>query len=154
VQRNDEGLGQLVHQRHDVLAVASSEDPVLVLKENDLDVEPTKDPSGANIIAADPLRDRRYEPRPLRARGLVDHDDLLYPVDAVNAEQRRVDVGREGADTAGARWIGRDNRGTRSFRAPFCQGSGTPARAAAERPVRLTLANIRPRWARGATLAA
>ena len=132
VQRDDDGLRELVHQREDILAVASAEDPVLVLQEHDLDVEPAEDPGGANVVAAHPLSDRRHQSRPLRARGLVDHDDLLDPVDPVHAKQGRMQVGGKSADAAGARRIGRDDRGTRGFRAPFRQGSGTPARAAAD----------------------
>jgi hypothetical protein len=106
VQRDDDGLRELVDERQDVLAVASAEDPVLVLEEDDLDVEPTEDPGGADVIATDSLRDRRHEARPLWARGLINDNDLLDPVDSVDAEQRRVDVCGEGTDTAGARWIG------------------------------------------------
>ena len=88
VQRHDERLRQLLDEREDVLAVGAAEDPVLVLEQDDVDIEPAEDPRGADVVAANRLRDRRHEPRPLRAGRLVDDHDLLDAVDPVDAEQR------------------------------------------------------------------
>ena len=64
----------------------AAEDPVLVLEQDDVDVEPAEHPRRADVVAANRLRDRRDEPRPLRARRLVDDHDLL---DALDARRRR-----------------------------------------------------------------
>ena len=95
----------------DVAPVASSEDAVLVLQEDDVDIEPAEDARGADIVATDTLRDRRHEPRALRPRRLVDDHDLLDAVDPVEAEQGPADVRCEGADAAGPRRVGGDDRG-------------------------------------------
>jgi len=111
VQGDDERLGQPVRQGRDVLAVAASEDPVLVLEQDDVDIEPTQDPRCAHVVPSDTLRDRGDEPVPLGARRLVDDHDLLDAVDPLDAEERAADVGGERADAAGTRRIGRDDRG-------------------------------------------
>ncbi len=111
MQRHHERLRQLLDERGDVVAVATAEDPVLVLKQDDVDVEPTQNPGSTHVVAPNRLRDRRNEARPLGARRLVHDHDLLDAVDPVHAEKRRADVCREGADPAGARWVGGDDRG-------------------------------------------
>ena len=55
MQRHHERLRQLLDEREDVVAVAATEDPVLVLEEDDVDVEPTEDPGGAHVVAANRL---------------------------------------------------------------------------------------------------
>ena len=111
VQRHDERLRQLLRQRDDVLAVGAAEDAVLVLEQDDVDMRPRQDPRCADVVAADRLGDRRDDTRLLWAGGLVDDHDLVHAVDAVHAEERGAHVGREGADAAGARWVGGDDRG-------------------------------------------
>ena len=61
------GCARLLGERQHVLAVAAAEDPVFVLKEHDVDVEPAEHPGGADVVAADGLRDRREQAAPLRA---------------------------------------------------------------------------------------
>ena len=63
VQRDDERLRQLLREREHVLAVAAAEDAVLVLEQHDVDVEPPEHPRGADVVAADGLRDRREQRR-------------------------------------------------------------------------------------------
>ena len=90
----------------DVVAVGAAEDPVLVLQQDDVDIQPAENPRGADVVAASRLGDRGHEPRPLGPRRLVDDHDLLDSVDPVDAEQRAADVGRKGADAASARGVG------------------------------------------------
>ena len=111
VQCDDEGLREILGQREHVGAVVAAEDPVLVLEQDDVDVEPAEDPGCANVVASNRLRDRGHEPRPLRAGRVVDDDDLLDAVDPVDPEQRGAHVGRKGADPAGTRRVGGDDRG-------------------------------------------
>ena len=111
VECHDERLRQLLDQRSHVATVAAAEDPVLVLKQDDIDIEPAKNPGSAYVVAPNRLGDRRREPRPLRTGGLVHDHDLLDAIDLVQAEEGRADVRRKGADPAGARWVGRDDRG-------------------------------------------
>ncbi len=54
MQRHDERLRELRDEREHVLAVAAAEDPVLVLEQDDVDVEPAEDPRGAHVVAPDP----------------------------------------------------------------------------------------------------
>ena len=119
VERHDERLRELLDQREHVRAVGAAEDPVLVLEQDDVDVQPAENPRRADVVAASRLRDRRHEPGPLRTGRLVDDHDLLDAVDPVYAEERAADVGREGADAAGARWVGRDDRGAHGSPRPF-----------------------------------
>ena len=67
VQRHDERLCQTLRERQHILAVAAAEDAVFVLKEHDVDVEPAEHPGGADVVAADGLRDRGDQAAPLRA---------------------------------------------------------------------------------------
>ena len=109
-----------------------------MLQEDDVDVEPAEDPRRADVVAADALRDRRDEPRALRPRRLVDDDDLLDAVDPVEAEQGAADVRREGADAAGTRRVGGDDRGAHglpaSFRQRFRRGRHVAPSAAGSPP--------------------
>ena len=59
VQRHDERLRELAREREDVLAVPAAEDPVLVLEQHDVDVEPPQHPGRSDVVAANRLRDRR-----------------------------------------------------------------------------------------------
>ena len=86
MQGDDERLRQALRQGGDVLAVTSPEDPVLVLEQDDVHVEPAQDPGRANVVSAHSLRDRCDEPGPLRARRLVHDHDLLDTVDPVDPE--------------------------------------------------------------------
>ena len=106
VERHDERLRQLLRERDHVRAVGAAEDPVLVLEEDDVDVQPAENPRRADVVAANRLGDRRHEPGPLGTGRLVDDDDLLDSVDPVDAEERATHVGRKGADAASARRIG------------------------------------------------
>ena len=106
VERHDERLRELLHQREHVRAVGAAEDPVLVLEQDDVDVQPAENPRRADVVAASRLGDRRHEPRPLGTGRLVDDHDLLDSVDPVDAQERAADVGRKGADAASARRIG------------------------------------------------
>ena len=63
VQGHDERLGEAAGEREHVLAVGAAEDPVLVLEQDDVDVEPPEHPRGAHVVAADGLRDRREQRR-------------------------------------------------------------------------------------------
>ena len=93
-------------QRKHVRAVGAAEDPVLVLEQDDVDVQPAENPCRADVVAASRLGDRRHEPRPLGTGRLVDDHDLLDSVDPVYAQERAADVGRKGADAASARGVG------------------------------------------------
>ena len=124
VQGHDEGLRQLSRQRCNVVTVPAAEDPVLVLQEDDVDVEPTQDPGRTNVVAAHTLRNRCDEARPLGSRRLVHDHDLLDPVDVVEAEESAAHVGREGADAAGTRRVGGDDGGAHAGPRPFRRGSG------------------------------
>ena len=75
------GCASSSRERQHVLAVAAAEDPVLVLEQHDVDVEPPEHPGGADVVAADGLRDRREQPAPLRARRLVDDRDEIGALD-------------------------------------------------------------------------
>ena len=111
MERDDERLREPFRERRHVLAVPSPEDPVLMLEQDDIDVQTAQDPGGAHIVAPDRLGDRRHEPRPLRAGRLVHDHDLLDAVDPVHSEERRAQIRRKGADPAGSRWVGGDDRG-------------------------------------------
>ena len=106
VQRDDERLGELLGERRHVLAVAAAEDPVFVLKQDDVDVEPPQDAGRAHVIATHPLGNRRHEARTLRPRRLVHDHDLLDSVDPVDAKERATHVGGKGADPTRARGVG------------------------------------------------
>ena len=67
MQRDDERLSQVLGEGQHVLAVASSEDPILVLQQHDVDVEPSERPRSAHVVATYCLSDRRDHPAPLRA---------------------------------------------------------------------------------------
>ncbi len=95
----------------DVAPVASPEDAVLVLEEDDVDIEPAENARGADIVATHALRDRGHETRALRPRRLVDDHDLLDAIDPVEAEQGPADVRCKGADAASPRRVGGDDRG-------------------------------------------
>ena len=128
VQRDDEGLRELLDEREDVGAVGAAEDPVLVLEQNDVDVQPAEDPRRADVVASNRLCDRGDEPRSLRAGRVVDDDDLLDTVDPVDAEQRcrarRPQRCRSRTHAAG-RW--RRSRCAR-LTAPFRRDSGAAPR--------------------------
>ena len=81
VQRHDERLRELAREREHVLAVLAAEDAVLVLEQHDVDVGAAERAGGANVVAARPLRDGAQDLRPLRARRLVDDDELADVVD-------------------------------------------------------------------------
>ena len=89
VQRHDERLRELLDQREHVLAVGAAEDPVLVLEQDDVDVQPAEDPRRADVVAAHRLGDRRHEPWPLGTGRLVDDHDFLDAVDPVDARGAR-----------------------------------------------------------------
>ena len=112
VQRDDERLRELLGERQHVLAVGAAEDPVFVLEQHDVDVEPAEDPRRAHVVAADRLRDRRENTAPLRARRLVDDRDEIDAFDPVDVVERPPQVGRERADPADPRRIRGDDRGT------------------------------------------
>ena len=114
MQRHDERLRELLRERQHVLAVGAAEDPVLVLEQHDVDVEPAEDPRRADVVATDRLRDRREHAAPLRARRLVDDRDEIDALDAFDVVERAAQVGGERADAAGARRIRGDDRGTHS----------------------------------------
>jgi hypothetical protein len=80
--------------------------------------KPPEDPRRAHVVAANRLRDHGHEAGPLRPRRLVDDDHALDPLDPVEAEQRGAHVGGEGADAAGARRIGGNDRGSHRARVP------------------------------------
>jgi len=58
VQCHDERLSELAGEGEDVLSVTAAEDPVFVLKQHDVDVEPAQHPGRSNVVAANRLRDR------------------------------------------------------------------------------------------------
>ena len=72
VQRDDERLRELLDEREDVGAVGAAEDPVLVLEQDDVDIQPAQDPRRADVVASSRLSDRGDEAWPLRAGGVVD----------------------------------------------------------------------------------
>ena len=60
VQRHDERLRQLLARTRATYSPSrAAEDPVLVLEQDDVDVEPAEHPRGADVVAANRLRDRR-----------------------------------------------------------------------------------------------
>jgi hypothetical protein len=124
VERHDEGLRELLDQREHVGAVGAAEDPVLVLEEDDVHVQPAENPCGADVIPAHGLGDRRDDPRALWPGRVVDDDDLVDAVDPVHAEERSAHVGGERADPAGTGWVGRDDRGAHGPAASFRRDSG------------------------------
>ena len=91
MQRHDERLRELAREREHVLAVAAAEDAVLVLEKHDVDVGAAERACGANVVAARPLRDGAQDLGPLRARRLVDDDELT---DVVHVRGRRAAPGR------------------------------------------------------------
>ena len=123
VQRHDERLRKLAHEREHVVAVPAAEDAVLVLEQNDVDVGPAERASRANVVAACVLGDGAQSLGPLRARWLVHDDDLADVVHVADVEQRSPNVEGEGADPAGARWKRRKDRGTHGWCVPFRQMS-------------------------------
>ena len=112
VQRHDERLRELAHEREHVLPVATAVDPVLVLQQHDIDVRARERPRSADVVSARALRDGAQDLGPLRARRLVDHDELADVVDAGDVEQSSPDVEGESADPARAGWERRKDRGT------------------------------------------
>ena len=110
VQRHDERLRQFLRERQHVLAVAAAEDPVLVLEQHDVDIEPPEHPGRPDVVAAHRLRDRREHAPPLRARRLVHDRDEIGDRHRAPAGQRRAQVGCEGADPAGPRRVRGDDR--------------------------------------------
>ena len=94
MQGDDERLGQVCGEGEHVLAVGAAEDPVLVLEQDDVDVEPPEHPRGAHVVAANGLRDRREQTAPLRARRLVDDRDEIGTLDA---RRRRCSAARRSA---------------------------------------------------------
>ena len=142
VQRHDERLQQLLEERQDVVAVAASEDPVFVLEEDDVDVESAEDPGRPHVVVPHCLVDRRRHTRPLGTGGLVDDHDLLDPFDLVQSQQGRADVGRERADSAGARWIGGNDRGAQGLPAYPSVEIPMPHRSVRRSRLTATLADI------------
>ncbi len=112
MQRHDERLRQLAREREHVLAVLAAVDAVLVLEQHDVDVGAGKRAGSANVVAARPLRDGAHDLRALRARRLVDDDELADVVDIADAEQRLPYVEGESANPARAGWERRKDRGT------------------------------------------
>ena len=123
VQGHDERLGQLLGEGQHVLAVGAAEDPVLVLEQDDVDVEPADEPGRAHVVPANRLRDGGQQLGPLRARRLVDDHDRADAIDAREREQRRSHVEREGADATCTRRIRREDRGTHASGAPLSRTS-------------------------------
>ena len=111
VQRHDERLGELTREREDVFAVTSAEDPVLVLEQHDVDVEPPQHPGRSDVVATDRLRDRREQTAPLRARRLVHDCDEIRYLERIRAEESASQVGSKRTDPAGARRERGDDRG-------------------------------------------
>ena len=122
VQRQDERSRELPGERQHVLAVGAAEDPVFVLEQDDVDVEPAQEPRRADVVAAHRLRDGGEDVVPLRARGLVDDRHCAHALDAGNRQQRRPNVEREGSDPARARRVRREDRSTHGGRAPLSAG--------------------------------
>ena len=58
MQRHDQRLRELAGERQHVFAVSATEDAVLVLQENDVDVSAAERPRRADVVAARALRDR------------------------------------------------------------------------------------------------
>ena len=126
VQGDDERLGKLLRKGEHVFAVAPAEDPVLMLQEDDVDVEPPDHARGADVVAANRLRDRGEQAGPLRARRLVHDRDEIHALDTVDPTQCRSQIGGERADAAGPRRVGGDDRCAQA-RLYDC-GSSTPRR--------------------------
>ena len=118
MQRDDERLRELLREREHVLAVGAAEDPVFVLEQDDVDVEPAEDPRRADVVASDRLGDRRENAAPLRARRLVDDRDEIDALDAFDVVERAAQVGRERADAADPRRVRGDDRGTHQPQPP------------------------------------
>ena len=112
VQRHDERLRELAGEREHVLPVATAVDPVLVLQQHDVDIRARERPRSADVVAARALGRGAQDLGPLRARGLVDHDELDDVVDAGDVEQSSPDIEGESADPARAGWERREDRGT------------------------------------------
>ena len=93
VQRHDERLRQFLRKRQHVLPVAAAEDPVLVLKQHDVDIEPPEHPSRPDIVATHRLGDRRQHAPALRARRFVHDRDEIGDGHRARAGQRRSQVG-------------------------------------------------------------
>ena len=111
VQGHDERLRELAGEREDVFPVPAAEDPVLVLKQHDVDVEPSQHPGRSHVVAANGLRDRCEQAAPLRARRLVYDRDEIRRLECVRAEESAPEVGGKRADPAGARRERGDDRG-------------------------------------------
>ena len=109
MQGDDERLGEVTREGEDVLAVAAAEDPVLVLEQHDVDVDPAEHPGGTHVVAANGLRDRREHAPPLGARRLVHHRDEVGALDTGVTGQRCSDIGRECPDPADTRRVGGDD---------------------------------------------
>jgi hypothetical protein len=118
VQGHDERLRQLLRKGKHVLAVAPTEDPVLVLEENDVDVEPTEQPRSTDVVPTNSLGDGGEKLLALGARRLLDDDNGADFLDPAHAEERGPQVEREG-DSADTRRVRREDRGTHDSRAPL-----------------------------------
>ena len=75
MEREDERSSEFPGEREDILAVGPTEDPVLVLQEDDVDVEAAEEPRRADVVAPYRLRDRCNDLGALRARSFVDDGD-------------------------------------------------------------------------------
>ena len=82
------GCAQLLREGQHVLAVAPAEDPVLVLEQHDIDVDSPEHARGADVVAANGLRDRGEQAVPLRAGRLVYDGDEVGHLDGARAHQR------------------------------------------------------------------
>ena len=71
-----------------------------MLEQDDVDVQPAEDPRRADVVAANRLAIVATSPGRCGRDGSLTIDDLLDPVDPVDAEQRCAHVGRKGADAA------------------------------------------------------
>ncbi len=128
VQSQDDRLLQVFGQGEHVVAVPAAEDPVLVLQQDDVDVQPGEDPRRSHVVAADTLGHRRDEPGTLRPRRLVDDHHTLDSLDTIGAEERRANVGGKCADATGPRRIGRDDRSTHGLLRALPAGRRGPPR--------------------------
>ena len=149
MQRHDKRLGELLREREHVLAVRPAEDPVLVLENDDIDVEPAEQPRRPYVVTPNSLGHRRQDLRVLRARRLVDDDHAADVLDALDPEQRSSHVGREGSDSASTRRIRREDRGTHDARAPLSVGVRCRRRRTLTRSGQTTVPAIPVRPGRG-----
>ena len=121
MQGYDERLRELPREGEHVLAVAAAEDPVLVLEQHDVDVEPPQHPCRSDVVATDRLCDRREQAAPLRARRFVHDRDEIRDLDRLRREERASQVGSERTDPAGTRRERGDDRGPHALGPQTCE---------------------------------